>query len=250
MTFDQFKVKYIGKGIDYDGNYGVQCFDLANQYCKDVVGCTGFTGMYAYEIYTNFEHQPCRNKFTRIANTPSFIPKKGDIMVWSSSLNGRAGHVAICTGKGDRTYFMSLDQNWTGKNDPCTEVKHNYNHVLGVLRPKDQKKVLGNSISNKTESKTKKTVIQVAQEVIDGKWSNGPDRQKKLTKAGYNYEAVQAEVNRILQSNNKNVIYTVKSGDTLSKIAAKYHTTVAKIASDNGIKNVNVIKVGQKLKIK
>ena len=32
MTFEQFKNKHRGKGIDYDGNYGVQCFDLANQY--------------------------------------------------------------------------------------------------------------------------------------------------------------------------------------------------------------------------
>lgn len=41
--------------------------------------------------------------------------------------------------------------------------------------------------------------------------------------------------------------YTVHSGDTLSLIAARYHTTVAKLASLNHIKNVNVISVGQKL---
>lgn len=44
--------------------------------------------------------------------------------------------------------------------------------------------------------------------------------------------------------------YTVKKGDTLSGIARKYGTTVKKIAADNGIKNVNLIRVGQKLKIK
>ena len=43
--------------------------------------------------------------------------------------------------------------------------------------------------------------------------------------------------------------YTVKSGDTLSGIAAKYGTTYQKIASDNDIKNVNMIRVGQVLKI-
>lgn len=44
-------------------------------------------------------------------------------------------------------------------------------------------------------------------------------------------------------------IYTVKSGDTLSEIAQQFGTTVNKIASDNGIKNVNLITIGQKLKI-
>ena len=43
--------------------------------------------------------------------------------------------------------------------------------------------------------------------------------------------------------------YTVKKGDTLSGIAAKYGTTYQKIAQDNGISNPNYIKVGQKLKI-
>lgn len=43
--------------------------------------------------------------------------------------------------------------------------------------------------------------------------------------------------------------YTVKSGDTLSGIANKYGTTVAKIKSLNGLKS-DLIQVGQKLKVK
>ncbi|MEN9956877.1 MAG: hypothetical protein RIR46_485 [Actinomycetota bacterium] len=45
------------------------------------------------------------------------------------------------------------------------------------------------------------------------------------------------------------VTYTVKSGDTLAGIAAKYKTTVAKLMAANGIKNANSIQVGQKLTI-
>lgn len=45
------------------------------------------------------------------------------------------------------------------------------------------------------------------------------------------------------------IIYEVKAGDTLSKIAAAYKTTVKAIAELNGITNVNLIHVGQKLKI-
>lgn len=43
--------------------------------------------------------------------------------------------------------------------------------------------------------------------------------------------------------------YIVKSGDTLSEIAQQFGTTVDKIAKDNGINNVNLITIGQKLKI-
>lgn len=43
--------------------------------------------------------------------------------------------------------------------------------------------------------------------------------------------------------------YTVKSGDTLNKIAQKYSTTAEKIASDNNIENINLIYVDDALKI-
>jgi LysM repeat protein len=43
--------------------------------------------------------------------------------------------------------------------------------------------------------------------------------------------------------------YTVVAGDTLSKIAAQFGTTVAALASANGITNPNLIYVGQVLKI-
>lgn len=39
--------------------------------------------------------------------------------------------------------------------------------------------------------------------------------------------------------------YTVKKGDTLSKIAKQYGTTVNKLASLNGIRNINLIHTGQ-----
>lgn len=45
------------------------------------------------------------------------------------------------------------------------------------------------------------------------------------------------------------IIYIVKLGDNLTKIARRFNTTVVKISKDNNIKNVNFIKVGQKLKI-
>lgn len=43
--------------------------------------------------------------------------------------------------------------------------------------------------------------------------------------------------------------YTVKSGDTLSAIAANHQTTVNKLASLNKISNVNLINVGQVLEL-
>lgn len=43
----------------------------------------------------------------------------------------------------------------------------------------------------------RKSVEELAQEVLDKKWGNDPERSKRLTEAGYDAKAVQAEVNRL-----------------------------------------------------
>ena len=50
-----------------------------------------------------------------------------------------------------------------------------------------------------TKQTAKKTVTELAKEVIQGKWGNGSERKQKLTQAGYDYDKVQAEVNRLLR---------------------------------------------------
>lgn len=44
--------------------------------------------------------------------------------------------------------------------------------------------------------------------------------------------------------------YTVVSGDTLFDIARRYHTTVAELVRLNSIKNPDLIRVGQQLRIR
>ena len=102
---------------------------------------------------------------------------------------------------------------------------------------------------NEILSKPKKSITEVAKDVIDGKYGNGETRKKKLEAEGYDYDEVQAKVNQLLGANVTKT-YTVKSGDTLSGIASKYKTTVAKLVKDNNIKNANLIYVGQKIVIK
>ena len=44
----------------------------------------------------------------------------------------------------------------------------------------------------------KKSVDEVAREVIQGKWGNGAERKKRLTDAGYDYNEVQKKVNQMI----------------------------------------------------
>lgn len=50
---------------------------------------------------------------------------------------------------------------------------------------------------SKKSISAKKTVDELAREVMAGKWGNGAARKENLTNAGYDYSAVQARVNEI-----------------------------------------------------
>lgn len=98
----------------------------------------------------------------------------------------------------------------------------------------------------------KKSNEEIANEVINGAWGNGEDRKKRLTDAGYNYDAVQKVVNQKMAAKKKpaHVYYVVNRGDTLSGIASKYGTTYQHLAQINGITNPNRIYAGQRIRVK
>jgi hypothetical protein len=137
MTVDAFFSTWNGKGADFDGWYGDQCVDLFNFYNRDVVGApftgTPYTGG-AADLWRSYH----ADFYDRIDNSISFVPRKGDVMIWAANTpaTGPAGHVAICTGEADTNYFVSFDQNYpTGSK--CHFQRHGYTGVYGVLRPKN-----------------------------------------------------------------------------------------------------------------
>ncbi len=141
LTFDKFKSKYLGKKTDYDGVCGVQCVDLAKLYMNKCFGFKPGAWGNAKDYWLSFEKHPeLVENFVKIKNTPTFVPQKGDVVVWNENISSKNnyGHIAIATGEGDTTSFYSYDQNWG-----CEEMKktkHNYYAVYGVLRPKSIKK--------------------------------------------------------------------------------------------------------------
>ena len=61
-----------------------------------------------------------------------------------------------------------------------------------------------------------KTIDELANEVIAGKWGNGQERKDKLTAAGYDYNAVQSKVNELLSSSQPEEDFKV--GDKVAVI--------------------------------
>lgn len=130
-----------GRAIDVDGvptGDPVQCVDLAKDYLINVIGIPAVARGNAVD-YFDASYPP--NTFIKIPNTPSAVPKGGDIMIWGSTSSpgwdgrsmGTYGHIAICSNEADVNHFVSLDQNWSIK--AATLVNHPYTALKGWLRP-------------------------------------------------------------------------------------------------------------------
>ena len=141
MKFTAFVKKYLGKKIDFDGVYGVQCVDLIDQYIRDVLELSiGYYGN-AKTWWTN------RNKSEWLKSnfyfiTPGYKPnevKPGDIGVRTS---GDYGHIFIIKAQNGNKLTI-YDQNAGGSGEGMTErvIDYNSTKVNGILRPKNQSNI-------------------------------------------------------------------------------------------------------------
>lgn len=142
LTMNQWVKANIGKGIDYDKTYGVQCVDLAKHFIKNVLGVEPQSIGNAIEYYNKRKTSKyLKDNFKWIDNTPEFIPQKGDLCVFTSKTGN--GHISIATGEGTTKYFYSYDQNYPkSQHEPMAKIKHTYGSFLGVLRPKNQENIV------------------------------------------------------------------------------------------------------------
>ena len=81
--------------------------------------------------------------------------------------------------------------NGADRKNKLTAAGYDYNAIQDIVN----QKLTG---SNSSSKPSLKSVEEIANEVINGKWGNGADRKNKLTAAGYNYNEVQEKVNQLL----------------------------------------------------
>lgn len=68
--------------------------------------------------------------------------------------------------------------------------------IAGLVKRRAKEKEL---FDTPTSTAVKKSNEEIAKEVVTGKWGNGNTRKTALTKAGYDYKAIQTLVNKLLK---------------------------------------------------
>lgn len=167
----------------------------------------------------------------------NYVTIKHNTGLYSNYYHMKDGSVVVKKGqeisKGSKIGYMGSTGNSTG-NHLHFGVYNGTSWVDPLPYLEGTKSIVKENSEETTDNGTK-SIDEVAQDVINGKYGNYPERKEKLEAEGYNYSEVQKRVNEILSGDTKEETktYKVVKGDTLSEIALKYDTTVSKLIELN-----------------
>ena len=168
----------------------------------------------------------------------SITPKAGYVIFYDWDDNG----VGDNTNRPDHVGIVEKVENGV-----ITVIEGNYNEsVARRTIAVNGKYIRGYGVPKyDAEQEAKKSITELAQEVLDGKWGNGDDRKKRLAGAGYNYSEVQAKVNEILNAAKPKIVVgsTVKlnqgaktyTGKPLASFVYARNHKVKEISGDRAV---------------
>lgn len=160
----------------------------------------------------------------------SYVPSVADLVLYdwqdsgSGDNTGDPDHVGYVTYVNKSSgYFVVTEGNYSDAVKKRT-VSINGKFIRGFITPKYTDNTVKTTTT--TTTTTTKDITTVAREVIAGQWGSGTDRKTALTKAGYDYEKVQAKVNEIL-----NTTTTTTASTTTSKASSSSATQKEVVAT-------------------
>lgn len=127
----------------------------------------------------------------------TITPKPGDIILYNWDDNtqpndGYSDHIGFVESVSGKT-ITCIEGN-KGEAVARRTLSVGNGNIRGYARPKYAS---GGSSSGSSGTSGKKSVTEIAKEVLAGKWGNGDERKAALKNAGYDYNAVQAKVNEL-----------------------------------------------------
>ncbi len=172
--------RLVGKGWDFDGSFGWQCYDLVNMYYYYLTG-SSLKGLYAKDIHTD-NAEELKGNATVYKNTDDFLPLKGDIFVMNENYGQGSGHTGIVESANLNT-FVGLEQNWWGggrnKTEVAQYVTHTYDNPLYFIRPHYAKstsvvKKVASKVTNVVKPKPKAKATKKKFVLVAGHGYNDP----------------------------------------------------------------------------
>ena len=157
-----------------------------------------------------------------------YIPAKGDFVLYDWDDSGRGDCTGVADHVGIVEYYKAgqihvIEGNYSNRVKRRV-ININGRYIRGFVTPDYE------SIKPK---KTTKTTVQIVKEVLSGEWGTGSQREKALVNAGYDYDVIQKEVNRIVKLTD----------ETLNNKYGTGKTRVEKLGKDYDIVQWNINRI-------
>lgn len=181
-------------------NVLANCVGYANGRFAEIIG----KNKVEFQLVCNAEKfiERAKNYGLKVVNFPTL----GGIMVWQKgatlSGNDGAGHVAIVERIDSTNQIYTSESSYRGSAF-YNAIRSNSNGRWGMGSAYKFRGCIVNpaigDVHYEKPIENKKSIDELAREVIRGKWGNGAERKRRLTEAGYDYNAVQKRVNELLR---------------------------------------------------
>lgn len=95
MTYQEFRDKYNGQWLDWDGQYGAQCWDLAQIYVTECLGVPSWV-LSGCGVAKKLLYQPKRSDLDAYFDEVDVHQMDaGDVCIWDGVNDNDAGHIAV-----------------------------------------------------------------------------------------------------------------------------------------------------------
>lgn len=138
ISFDDFKNKWLGQRVNYDGVDDYQCVDLIRQYFLECFDLPGGGGVPSAINYWTTTPQAVLTKFNQVSNSEA---QKGDVVILWGLPGNPHGHIGIATGGLTATTLELFEQNGSkgdGSGTGGDAIRTRWvprPRVAGLLRP-------------------------------------------------------------------------------------------------------------------
>lgn len=209
------------------------------------IGSDGRIGMYVEEKYRAWTSSNAKNDQAAVTIE---VANCAGAPNWEVSEKALEALIKLCVDicerngikelkyTGDASGSLTRHNMFVATSCPGPYLQSKFPYIAEQVNAKLKKTTATTNNSSSTNNKiTTKTTEEIAKEVISGKWGNGQERVDKLTKAGYDYNKVQAKVNELMTGAKSSNSGTSATVDNSLKIGDKVTLTSGAVYY-NGVK--------------
>lgn len=122
----------IGQHLDYDHEYGQQCFDFFNYFYQYISGDSPYADGYEVPAAKDIWGIP-NSRFTKLPDSNTLVPQPGDVAIYDASWGAGDGHVEIVDQTTDTGCYFVGENEHGNTSEGVVKVFRTWAQMKGLI---------------------------------------------------------------------------------------------------------------------